>query len=243
MVMTMLRKKSSLLLAGLLLSGMISTPVLAATDDDMGLEELQQRVAHNEWIKVREDRIHNMTAWYKIEDGKRVRSFKVEAVLDSSYEDVAKTMLDLENTKRWFWECLDSKLLKKISDTEYMVYLKINAPQPLPDRDDILHVKIEPYSKKRGYMVFNFNAMPNYIPSVPNFIRIAEHAIAVKLTPMSASSTKLEVEGYVDPGGSIPAWAINHVQRNAAYISVLGLARRAKQGEFDHNTPLKINED
>ena len=33
------------------------------------------------------------------------------------------------------------------------------------------------------------------------------------------------MEGYIDPGGVIPSWTINFVQRSAPYTSMLGLAR------------------
>jgi hypothetical protein len=45
---------------------------------------------------------------------------------------------------------------------------------------------------------------------------------------MPNNQTHEEVEGYIDPGGDIPAWAINAVQRQAPYYTVIGLQRMVK---------------
>jgi hypothetical protein len=47
----------------------------------------------------------------------------------------------------------------------------------------------------------------------------------VKFTPINKDTTRLETEGYIDPGGVVPAWAINFVQRSAPYVTMVGLAR------------------
>lgn len=227
----------------LLISLLISKPVFSATDEDMSLEDLQVKSLRNQWIKVKENRLQNITVWYKIEDGKSLRSFKVEALIDASYEDTAKAIVDVNNVHRWFWECLESKLLKKVSDTEYYAYLKVNFPQPSPDRDDIVHIKIEPYSLKKGYASFKFHAAPDYLPANPGIVRIQTHEFVIKLTPISKEKTKMETEGFVDPSGHLPIWMINHVQRYGAYQTILGLIRHIKQGHSNKFMEFKLVED
>lgn len=48
----------------------------------------------------------------------------------------------------------------------------------------------------------------------------------VKFTPLGKEKVHLEAEGFVDPGGIAPTWAMNFVQRNAPYSTMLGLQRR-----------------
>lgn len=227
----------------LLMSLLISKPVLAATDEDMPFDELQAKSVRNQWIKIKENRLQNITVWYKIEDGKNLRSFKVEALIDASYEDTARAIVDADNVHRWFWECLESKLLKKVSDTEYYAYLKVNFPQPFPDRDNVVHITIDPYSPQKGYSSFKFQAVPNYLPINPKIIRIQTHDFVIKLTPISKEKTKMETEGFVDPSGHLPIWMINHVQRYGAYQTILGLIRHVKQGHSNKFMEFKLVED
>jgi hypothetical protein len=220
------------------------TGAFAANDDD-GLDGLQERVQRNTWIKIRDDRRANITAWYKIEDGKDVRSFKLEAIMDSSLEKVAKTILVVDNLQHYFWECYESRQIKKISNTDLYAYLKVNVPNPVPDRDIVMQLHVTPYSKKRGYLQFDIKAAPDVVPLVPGLVRVPEYTFWVKLTPLSSDETKLEMEGTINPGGNIPAWAINFIMRNAPYTSILGMRRLAKvsSNKFEEPFPYRVIED
>lgn len=67
--------------------------------------------------------------------------------------------------------------------------------------------------------------------------------MALKWTPIDKNTTRLETEGYIDPGGVIPSWAITAVQRQAPYYTMLGLQRMVKQPQYLSATtppPFKI---
>ena len=87
---------ASLLLMGALLP--LSLPALAAADEEDDLDALQQKLT-NEWYLVKNDRRHNIKSWVKQEDGKRYRSFKVEAVLQGSMESCVRILLDFGITR------------------------------------------------------------------------------------------------------------------------------------------------
>lgn len=216
--------------------------IRAASDDD-GFDQLQERVARDTWIKIRDDRRSNIRAWYKIEEGKPVRSFKIEAVMDSSLDRVARTILEVDNLKRYFWECYESRLVKQASPTELYAYIKVNVPNPVPDRDIVMHLQTEPYSRRRGYLLFHIEAAPNIVPPVSGLVRVPEFTFVIKLTPQAADETRLEMEGSINPGGNIPGWAINFIMRNAPYASVLGMRRLAKTMSLDEPFPYRIRED
>lgn len=196
----------------------------AAAGDDV--EELRaDSKRSNEWIQIKKDKLKNITTWAKREDGKSIRSFRVEMIVDANLETLARVHFDVENIKRWFWETKESRLLKKVSDKEYYFYQVFNAPLTVPDRDSIVHVVVEPFTAKRGYMALKLNAVPEFMPHQPGRTRVAAQDYFIKFTPIDKNTTRLESEGYIDPGGVIPSWTINFVQRSAPYISMLGLAR------------------
>ena len=212
-------KIPSLLLAVLALNG---TVALAADDD---LKEMRVEKSYKDWYLVRSDKIRSIKTWAKQEDGKRIRSFKLEVVIDGSLDAVARVHYDVENIKRWFWETKESRLLKKVSSTEYYYYQVFNAPLTVPDRDSVVHVNIEPYSAKKGYMIHRLRAAPDFMPPQQGKTRVMAQDMVIKFIPVGKDKTWLEVEGYIDPGGTIPAWTINFVQRSAPYVSMVGLQR------------------
>lgn len=201
-------------------------PITSFADKTDDLEELRvdnQRA--NDWILVKKDKLKNITTWAKREDGKSIRSFRVEMIVDADLETLARVHFDVENIKRWFWETKESRLLKKVNDKEYYFYQVFNAPLTVPDRDSIIHVTIEPFNAKRGYMQMNLKAAPDFMPEQPGKTRVAAQNYYIKFTPIDKNTTRLESAGYIDPGGIMPAWTINFVQRSAPYSSMLGLSR------------------
>ncbi len=218
----MLKKLSIIALAVMTTLSPVTTFADARDDvDDLRVDSKRA----NDWVQVKKDRLKNISTWAKREDGKSIRSFKVDMTLDASLETVARVHYDVENIKRWFWETKESRLLKKVSDKEYYFYQVFNAPLTIPDRDSIVHVTVEPFNAKRGYMQLNLKAVPDFMPTQPGRTRVAAQDYYIKFTPIDKNTTRLESSGYIDPGGVIPSWAINFVQRSAPYISMLGLAR------------------
>lgn len=202
-------------------------PVLsyaASTEDMNDLRNMDIGPAH-QWNLVKNDNMRNIKTFSKQEDGKKVRSFRVEMMVDAPLEAVARVHFDADNIKRWFWETMDSRMLKKVSATEYYYYQKFNAPLTMPDRDSILHVVLEPYTTKKGFMLITISAAPDFMPVQSGLVRVTAQDMVIKLTPVAKEKTRLEAEGYIDPGGVSPAWAVNAIQRTAPYNSMVGLQR------------------
>lgn len=228
----MLKKISIMAFAAI--TALAPLTVLADARDDVDDLRADSKRA-NEWVLVKKDRLKNITTWAKREDGKSIRSFKVDMTLDASLETLARVHFDVENIKRWFWETRESRLLKKVNDKEYYFYQVFNAPLTIPDRDSIVHVTVEPFSAKRGYMMLTLAAAPDFMPPQPGKTRVAAQDYYIKFTPIDKNTTRLESSGYIDPGGVMPAWTINFVQRSAPYVSMLGLSRMVQLPYYREN--------
>lgn len=203
----------------------------AADDDDSDLAELQPKLG-NEWVPVKNDRRRGIKTWVKQEDGKRYRSFKVEAALKGRLSDFVRTVLDFENYPRWYWEVMDVKLLRRISPTEYHLYMKHRAPHSVPNRDVPALLRIEPQTATNRTLTVAVRAIPDLVPEHPPFIRMRAEDMIIRVTPIDRETLRLEAEGYVDPGGKAPNWAINFIQRSAPYMIVLGSQRVMESGDF-----------
>ncbi len=218
------------------LSLAMTLPALAREDDD--LSELQNKLG-NEWVLVKNDRLHSVKTYVKQEDAKRYRSFKVEAVFEGSMDALMRVIMDFDHYGRWSWNVLESKLLKKVSPTEYIMYVVHDSPYGVPDRDIVLKMTIEPQTPSRPYITFRFNAMPDYIPEKPPYVRMQAEDMVARFTPMGDGKFLVTNEGYVDPGGKMAPWAINFVSRNAPYITLLGMRRMMSNDEYvNAKTPL-----
>jgi len=227
----------------LALAALASAPAVMAADNDM--KDVRSEAVRNEWQLVKNDGTRNIKTYIKQnEDGKRIH-FKIDATIDGSMEKVARVHFDIDNIKRWYWETMESRLLKKVSDTEYYYYMRFNAPLNLPDRDAVFHAVIEPYSAKRGYWQITVKAAPDYLPRTPGLVRVVAQDLFARMTPLGPKQVKFETEGYVDPGGNVPAWTINFVQQRVPYLIMVSLLRMSQSKEYAEATgpaPFTIQE-
>ena len=224
--------KKVLFLVGLLAT---STTALAVGD----LDELRDSGDKSEWRLHKSDKRHNIQIYVKNEEGQAVRSFKVEAILEAPVETLARIQFDIDSFPRWYFAVTEAKFLKKISDREYIFYMVHDAPVGTPDRDVILKVTIEPISKKQPYVLLKFDALPDYLPVRPPFVRMQAENYTVKWIPIDKNTTRLESEGFIHPGGSAPSWAVNFVQGKGPYANMMGLRRMINLPQYnDVQSPL-----
>ena len=226
---------SMLLLAAVL---PLTVPAVAHAVEDDDLDALQDKLT-NEWRLVRHDRMRNIKTWVKQEDGKRFRSFKAEAALDGTVEAYVRVLLDFDNYRKWYWEVLDARILKKKSDTEYQFYIKHRAPHGVPNRDVPGVLTLEPQTRDNRTLVVRVKAYPDLIPEAPPLVRMKAEDMIIRISPLAGNRVFVEAEGYVDPGGRVPGWANNFIQRAAPYSILVGFHRMMENPEYrESKTPL-----
>lgn len=217
----------------LVLAGTVS-PALAQED----LRELQLPLSDT-WRLVKDDPVRNVRTYARLEPGKRFRSFKVEAVIDAPVTTLARLMLDFDRYPDWYWSVRESRLLKQVSPTEYYLYLVHNAPYGMPDRDVILHASVIPPTPDNPVILLHVRAEPGFLPEQPPLVRMPAEDMTIRFTPLPENRVRIESEGYVDPGGKVPSWASNFVQRSAPYSIIVNIQRMVEKEEYAHgNTPL-----
>jgi len=199
----------------------------ADKDDLQGL----QHTVDKDWYVVKKDDSRHITTYAKNEDGKSIRSFKIEARIDASLATLAGVHFDVANIKKWYWEALESKLITKVSDTEYVYYMKFNTPLA-SDRDVVIRATVEPYQDSHKYMLLRLRGEPSLVPVLKGITRLTAFEIDIKLTPLVSGKTQMDVQGYIDPSSGLPIWTVNMFQRQAPYATILGLYRMTQKPEY-----------
>ncbi|HMU87870.1 MAG TPA: START domain-containing protein [Agitococcus sp.] len=226
------------LLSKLIVLTAITTVPLSVVADVDDLRNTQKSNA-NEWRLHKNDARHKIKVYVKNEEGQKLRSFKVEGIIDAPLETLLRIQSDVENYARWYFEIAEVKLLKKVSDKEFYFYLVHDAPIGLPKRDVILRTVIEPMSKKQPYVQLRMTSVPDYMPPRPPYVRMEAENYIVRYTPLSKTQTLREVEGFINPGGSSPAWAINFVSGKGPYTNMMGIRRMSLLPQYaDSKEPL-----
>jgi hypothetical protein len=115
---------------------------------------------------------------------------------------------EVENYPKWGYKVLDSKELKRVSDTETYYYSKLDFPWPLDDRDIIVHSKMEQDPITRRITATSISS-PDYLPGNKGVVRMRNAHTTWTLLPGPGGWTYVEYYIYSDPGGSLPDWLVN----------------------------------
>ncbi|PTQ87852.1 hypothetical protein [Agitococcus lubricus] len=225
--MPYISKQKKAVILGICLT-LSATAWAARDDDDDSTEYLPYNTKNpQEWSLVKNDERHKIKTYSKQEDNYRYRSFKTHTIFDAPLEAVARCEFDVNNMTAWYMNAIESKMLQRVSDTEYYYYFRLKTPFGVPQRDAVVRATVTPYSERTGALIVNYTAAPDYIPIKPGVIRMPSYEMVLRMKPLTPKSVELIMEGYADPGGSgsMPKWLINYAQRRMPYANTLGRHR------------------
>ncbi len=121
---------------------------------------------------------------------------------------IIKKLKESNLYKDWMFKCTESKLVKKISDTEMISYYKFDFPWPLNDRDTYMKSVIEknPSQKK---VTIKTTALKSYDDLLEDVVRIESHFNQWEFEQVSEDIINLTYYLKTDPAGNIPDWMVN----------------------------------
>lgn len=138
----------------------------------------------------------------------KVKALKVECILNASAAQLVALLLDVKAAERWVSHTKSCSLIRKVSDAELYYYSEVSLPWPLENRDFVAHVKVsqDPVTK---VVTVNAPAIPGVIASKKGIVRVSRSTGLWFITPLDKGRVKVSYSLQVDPGGIIPAWAVN----------------------------------
>ena len=144
------------------------------------------------------------------EGNNSLKSFKGEAFLHTQMEKVTALIGNVKNFDWWDDDITEIKVLLNEKDKHIQYYLIYDVPWPVTDRDLVVDALIST-DPVTGIRVVEAKPLPNVIPEKPNLIRIKKYWQKWTIIPMETGIVHVILEGFVDPGGSVPAWLYNMV--------------------------------
>lgn len=155
-------------------------------------------------------------------DFKAVRaSFEVKASLDL----YASIVLNVEDYKYWNFAATNPKIIERINDQELVYYSEVEAPWPVTDRFVVLHLTVREDPETDHLWVILEN-VPDKLPQKDGLVRVKEYYSALEVIPQGNGLLRINYFLEVDPGGTIPAWAINLVSTKFPINTFSNLKKR-----------------
>ena len=162
-------------------------------------------------------------AWEQIDDDQGVRvykrdvqgsplvAFRGETVIDAPVEKLLWVLADNAHRTDWVDRLEKSVLLEQSGRYEYIVYQHFDLPFPISDRDYVYRARAV---KEAGKVVLYMESVEH--PKAPATVGVRANLIRSKyeLISKGKGSTIVIVEIHTDPGGLVPTWLVNLIQKS-----------------------------
>ena len=163
--------------------------------------------------------------------GSALKELKVTSNFESSLSGFIALLKDINAQPSYMYSCMESRVLKSISEKDLIFYQRIKAPWPFINRDGIYHQVIEQDSATHVVTVYS-NSMSEYIPAAKDFVRVPLVKSHWTIRPNKDRGIYAEYYFFGDPGGGLPAWLINMFMAEAPYKTQLKMHEVIKQKKY-----------
>ncbi len=161
-------------------------------------------------------------------EGSPILEYKGVVTVDAPIEIVIAFYEDASRMPEWFHQCIASKLLRKKSEDDKILYFAIGMPWPVSDRDAV-YERVRAKDPSTGAIEFHAKALPSYFPRVEGRVRMPMVKGVWRFTPLSGGKTEVYYQQHGDAGGHIPAWLINQLAVNIPFNSLQSFRRFVNQ--------------
>ncbi len=141
-------------------------------------------------------------------DNSKFKEVKINMTIKCKMNELVAALEDVDAHKDWVPYTIDSKMVKKDSDTEFYYYVSSDFPFPAKDRDVVIYYERE-QAQDSKVVITRSEAAPEILPKEDGFVRVPVFSSTYVLTPLDNGIIDIEYLLKVSPGGKIPAWIIN----------------------------------
>lgn len=179
--------------------------------------------AQSEWKFVTEK--EGIKVYSRSVPGSKIKALKVECVLNATASALVTLLLDVPAAGQWVSHTKSCVLLRQVSPAELYYYSEVSLPWPLENRDFVAHVKVT-QDKASKVVSVNAPAIPGWVGNKKGIVRV-NHSIGLwTISPVDQQRIKISYSLQVDPGGVIPAWAVNALSSQGPIDSFIKMKQK-----------------
>ncbi len=167
----------------------------------------EMTVISTEWEMVKEQ--NGIKVYTREVESKDFKELKMEGVIKGqSLSSFVALFHDLNSYHKWVYSFGEAKVLRHISETEMIYYLRSDFPWPLSDRDFVVKNKIW---QDVNTLAFHSHSIiyNKFYNEIDDCVRVTEFEASWVITPKSKGEYYLNYYFNTDPNGNIPAWLVN----------------------------------
>jgi len=161
--------------------------------------------------------------------GRGFPTFRAVGTVDANLYDLLGMLSDVGRHKEWMQRCAEARLLRKISETEYVVYSRTDAPWPVADRDAVFHSKVYWDTNTRVVDIRFWAEKSPLMGEVKGVVRMYNLRGHYKFTALDAGRTHVDYQVDADPAGSLPRWIAKLATRSLPLDTLRAMRKQAQR--------------
>lgn len=162
--------------------------------------------AQSKWEEEKSE--GNIKTYSRIKSGKKYYEFRAVFRTTGELEKAVEIVYDVANFKNWMPNTLDSKVVKKLTDSTFYAYTVTSAPKPASTRDAAFKVSKKRNSKSSFSVILE--GKPEIYPIQKDKVRVKEYFAVWKITQVHPNILEVEYIASFNPGDSFPNWMIKN---------------------------------
>lgn len=203
----------------------------------LGVSVSARADAANRWETVRTQ--DGITVARRDVPGSPFVALRGEGDVDAPLLTVGSVLVDVARDHEWIDDIVDARVLRRVSDTEYVVYSHLGTPPTMSDRDFVVDVTISADAPSRTVVV-RMHSVDDATAPRTDYVRadLQDSSFVLTASP-DGTKTHVVAEMHADPKGSIAAWIVNLFQKNWGYNTIANMRRQVRKPGIGANAQLK----
>lgn len=188
------------------------------------------------WKIKRDHKRSNTQVYLKDMQDSKIKTFLAVSEVNYDIPTLLMVMNDMDSMPKWVHKMKSIDLIERKSPLDLHQYVVYTTPPPAKDRDMYLHTTAK-RDAKTGIVTITSEMLEGYRPEKPGLVRMDKGFNTFRLIPLEEKKTRIEFSWHGDPGGFIPAWAVNMVLHTTPYYTMKKLIRQAKSSRYKDSLP------
>lgn len=162
--------------------------------------------------------------------GSSFKAVRGEMIVKASVSSLVALIEDMPACSDWAAMCKESRLEKRVSDTESYAYVYNDIPFPVSDRDVYTHV-VWTKNPDTQRISMTSTATKGGTPKT-KAVRIEEAVSQWHFTQNEDGNTKVENFGHINPNGPTPAWLTNLMLVDSPFKTMKKMRKVVESGRY-----------
>ena len=174
-----------------------------------------------------EDGIHT---WRK-DLGEQRAAFRGQTFIRGTIDEVLAPILDWRHHTEWMYGVTESTLLKQLTPTRVLVYVRVKGLWPVWDRDAISESELQ-WGPDHKYLAIYGHSVVSDARKVPaRVVRMPLLKGTMKMWQVAPQNVKVLYDIEADLGGRVPKWLAKMASKEIPYRTLSNLRKRVQGDE------------